>query len=78
VTLGGERLFSAHAYHAPHCPKSLPARLQETVIEKIPASPFGNQAEIIQAVPDTIPEQYAAGPDTGDADRKYWNTCGGS
>ena len=45
---------------------------------KEPASPFGNQAEIIKAGPATIPEQFASGLDPGDAGRKYRNTCGGS
>ena len=37
---------------------------------KEPASPFGNQAEIIKAGQATIPEQFASGPDSGDAGRK--------
>ena len=36
---------------------------------KEPASPFGNQAEIIQEGPATIPEQYVPDPELGNADR---------
>jgi len=41
-----------------HWPKSLPARLQGAGRKNL-FSPFGNQAEIIQEGPATIPEKYA-------------------
>ncbi|MBI5593305.1 MAG: hypothetical protein HY881_22835 [Deltaproteobacteria bacterium] len=40
------------------------------------ASPFGNQAEIIQEGPAIIPEQYARGLIQASASRTYRNTCG--
>jgi len=52
-----------------HCPKSLPALRQGPSLKESALS-FGNQAEIIQEGPSTIPEQYALGPDSGNADRK--------
>jgi len=52
-----------------YCPKLLQHYYRGSSLKE-PASPFGNQAEIIKAGPATIPEQFASGPDPGDTGRK--------
>ena len=68
MTLDVERLFSTQnpcAIARSHCQHDYWG-----LLSKEPASPFGNQAEIIQEGPATGLEQFALGPDPGNADRK--------